>query len=300
MATDGLKENTEPCQKCTGTAEVPEKKCTRKKVMRILGVSLAVLAAVLLLAFIFRDFLIRQSVRNIGTLVVGTKVEMASFSSSLGGKIELKGFKVANPAGYQKPYAFEVDRIFIKIDMSTLTSSEPVVETVEITGVRIDMEQKGLTRNNLTDIQANVERFAGSGKKDEAKKEVSRKEGSEVAPLIKRIALTSMALSFSSSTLKTSLSLPLAPLYLSNIGGKGEPLGETLLEIYGALMTSVNAVAGSVAGGVEFVGNAGKTVGSGLKKGASALTDAGKNVQDGVVSGVKSIGEGVSGLFKKK
>lgn len=275
---------------------IPAPKGAKRKIWRILGWCFVGLVAVLLLAFIFRDFIVEQSVRRVGSLVVGTKVEMASFTSSLKGSVELKGIKVANPAGYQKPYAFEIDRIYVKIDTSTLSSPEPVIETVTVTGVRIDMEQKGATKSNLTEIQGNVERFAGTQKQEKEKKQSADKKGSDVSPLIKKISLTSMALSLSSSALKTSLSLPLAPIYLNDVGGKGEPLGDSLLKIYQALMTSINAVTGTVAGSVEVIGKAGETVGTGLQKGASTLGEAGKSVG----SGIQSVGKGVTDLFKKK
>ena len=267
----------------------------KNKVWRIVGWVFGILLAVLILGLIFRDSIIENSVRHIGTLVTGTEVKIDSFRSSFKGTVELKNVKVANPKGYQKPYAFEVDRIYVKIDPATLTCKEPVVETVEVTGVRIDMEMKGASKSNLTDIQKNVERFAlpaSSGKKETKK---SEPDPDAPAPLIKKIALTSMSISFSSSTLKSSVPVPLAPIYLSNVGGKGQPLGDTLLKIFDALMSSINNVGGAVMGGVEAVGSAGKAIGDGVADGAGALKKAGKSVGAGISEGVKNIGN----IFKK-
>ena len=280
----------------------------REKKRKILRISACVIGGVLLvliLAFIFRDLLISCGVRHVGTLLTGTKVEIASFDSSLNGSVDLKKFRVANPKGYQKPYAVEVDRVRVKIDMKTLTSDEPIIEYVEVTGVRIDMEVKGADKSNLTDIQKNVERFVV--KKAEKKTEKKKEKSQEPAPLIKKIELSSMMVSFSSSTLKSSLPVPLAPIYLENVGGKGKPIGEALLGILDTIMRSINSVAGSVMKGVEFVGNTGKAIGDGVADGAKSIGNAGKAIGDGVADGarslgrgVKSIGDGVSGLFKKK
>ncbi len=275
------------------TQNAPEKK---GKALKIICRGLVIVAILLVLGVIFRDFLIENSVRHIGTLVTGTDVKIDSFKSSFNGSVELKNIKVANPAGYQKPYAFEVDRIYVKIDVGTLTGKEPVVETVEVSGVRVDMEMKGASRSNLTDIQKNVEKFAGSPRAEKESEKKSEPDPDAPAPLIKKIALTSMSLSLSSSTLKSSVPVPLAPIYLSNVGGKGQPIGETVLKIFDALMSSINSVGGAVMGGVEAVGSTGKAIGDGVVDGANALKDAGKDVGKGISEGVKSLGD----MFKKR
>ena len=94
-----------------------------------------------------------------------------------------------------------------------------------------------------------------------------------------------MWISFSSSTLKSSVPVPLAPIYLNNIGGKGKPLGETILEITGTIMRSINTVGGAVMSGVDAIGSAGKQLGDAGKK----LGEAGKK-----------LGSDVTGLFQKK
>lgn len=236
-----------------------------KKIFKVAGCILAGVIVLLFAAVIFRDILIENSIRHIGSLVTGTEVKIDSFKTSFAGTVELKNIKVGNPAGYKKPYAFEVDRVYVKLLPKTLTSKEPVVETFEVTGVRIDMEMKGAGRSNLTDIQKNVEKFAG-GSASARKKDAPQQKAdpNAPAPLIRKIALTSMEISFSSATLNSSVPVPLAPIYLQNVGGKGKPLGQTLWEITGTVMGSINTVGGTVISGVEAVGNAGKTIGSGV------------------------------------
>jgi hypothetical protein len=153
----------------------------------------------------------------------------------------------------------------------------------------------------LSEIQQNVERFAGSAKKNEDKPaESAKKEKNPVSPLIRDIALTEMQISFSSSTFNSSVPMPLAPVILKNVGGKGQPLSETLLKIFNGLMKSINAVGGTVLGGAELVGNAGKTIGSGVSKGISSAGEAGKQLGSDVSKGVKSIGSSLGGLFDRK
>jgi hypothetical protein len=170
---------------------------------------------------------------------------------------------------------------------------------VEVKGVRIDMEIKGAQKSNVSEIQQNVERFAGPAKKQE-KEQPRKSEKNPVSPLIKNIALTEMQVSFSSSTFKSSVPVPLAPVYLKNVGGKGQPLGETLLKIFNGLGKSINAVGGTVMGGVELVGDAGKQIGSGVSQGISSAGEAGKKLGSDVTKGIKSIGDNLGGLIDKK
>ena len=270
-------------------AEAQQERSGEKKTMsrkkRIFLWCIAVVAVVFVCVILFRDPLIEAGVRSVGSLVTGTKVEITSFNSSFAGTVEIKGIKVANPEGYQKPYIFEVGRISIRLLPSTLLSDEPVVESVEVSGVRVDMEIKGPQKSNLTDIQKNVEKFAGVSKEDADDTDKEEKKGSAnsegPAPLIKSIALTDMQVSFSSSTINSSVPLPLAPIYLKNVGGKGHPLGETLLKIFSNFASAVNALGGTVVGGVELVG------------------DAGKKIGQGVTDGAKSIGGAFDGLLKR-
>ena len=304
----------------------------KKKIWRIVGWCFAGLLAVLVLAFIFRDQIVTFSVRKIGSMVVGTKVELASFNTSLKGSVELKGFKVANPAGYDTPYAVELDRVFIKIAPSTVLTDEPVVETFALSGLRIFVETKISDLSlNLTDIQANAEKFAGVDKKkakteEKPVAEVENKK-SAPAPLIKKADLSEMRIY--AVTVVGKVPFPVVPVSVSNVGGKGKTWGEVSQMLFGDLwkvlqnvIGKVRSVANSGVDAAKALGSgigkgaiavgqagkeAGKAVGSGLQKGVSAVGDAGKSVGAGLQKGVsavgdagKSIGKGVTDLFRKK
>ena len=233
-----------------------------RKALRIAGWSAGGLLVVLIAAFIFRDPLIELGVRHVGSFLTGTKVTIGSFKTTLKGSVQLRDFKVGNPQGYHTPNAIEVGSVSIQIDVRTLLSEEPVVEHVMVKGVRIDVESKG-TRSNLTDIQSNLERIVGQEKADAQKK---KKSASGPQPLIQKIALEEMRLSMSSSALKSSVPIPLAPIYLRNVGGKGSSLDETLLAIFNVLVKSSSAACGTIMGGVEAVTSAGTKMSEGIKK----------------------------------
>lgn len=234
----------------------------RRKALRIAGWTAGGIVAVLILAFIFRDPLIELGVKHVGSFLTGTKVTIGSFKTTLKGSVEVRDFKVGNPEGYHKPHAIEVGSVSVKIDVGTLLKEEPIVEHVMVKGVRIDMEVKG-TRSNLTEIQANLEKVVGQ---EEAAAKKKKKSGSGPQPLIRKIALEDMRLSMSSSTLKSSVPVPIAPIYLKNVGGKGSSLDETLLTLFKVLVKTADTAGGTIMGGVDAVGSAGKKVSDGIKK----------------------------------
>ena len=197
----------------------------------------------------------------IPSFLTGTKVTIGSFKTTLKGSVEVRDFKVGNPEGYHTPHAIEVGSVSIKIDVSTLLKEEPIVEHVMVKGVRLDVEAKG-TRSNLTDIQANLEKIVGQ---EEAAATKKKKSASGPQPLIRKIALEDMRLSMSSSTLKSSVPIPLAPIYLKNVGGKGSSLDETLLSLFNVLVKTAGTAGGTIMGGVDAVSSAGKKVGDGIK-----------------------------------
>ena len=297
-------------------SEPQGKEIKKKKVWRIVGWCFAGLLAVLFLAFIFRDQIVTFSVRKIGSMVVGTKVELASFSTSLKGSVELKGFKVANPAGYDTPYAVELDRVFIKIAPSTVLTDEPVVENFTLSGLRIFVEAKLRdVRLNLTDIQANAEKFAGLDKKSKksetkpAPKSEAKAKKAAPAPLIKKADLSEMRIY--AVTVVGKLPFPVVPVSVSNVGGKGKTWDDVSQMLFGDLWKVLQNVVGKVKDVANSGVDAAKALGSGIGKGAAAVgqagMDAGKAVGIGMQKGVsavgdagKALGESVSGLFKKK
>lgn len=297
-------------------SEPQGKEIKKKKVWRIVGWCFAGLLAVLFLAFIFRDQIVTFSVRKIGSMVVGTKVELASFSTSLKGSVELKGFKVANPAGYDTPYAVELDRVFIKIAPSTVLTDEPVVENFTLSGLRIFVETKLRdVRLNLTDIQANAEKFAGLDKKSKksetktAPKSEAKAKKAAPAPLIKKADLSEMRIY--AVTVVGKLPFPVVPVSVSNVGGKGKTWDDVSQMLFGDLWKVLQNVIGKVKDVANSGVDAAKALGSGIGKGAAAVgqagMDAGKAVGIGMQKGVsavgdagKALGESVSGLFKKK
>ena len=286
-------------------APAPAKK--KRRWLRILGWTAAVIVVLLIVAVIARDAIIKAAVVNIGSAVTGTKVEMDSFSSSFGGTVELSGFRVANPEGYRQPYAFQVGRVRVVVNVGSLFSDVIEVKEVLIEGTRANFEMKLNGSSNLTDIQKNVEAFS-SGKDEESgaaeeeaePAETSAPEESEAAKkkvVIRLVRIEGTELSVSSDLLKSDVPLPVPPITLENLG-EGKSFGETLNEFAAKVLVSLsNALSES---GIQGVGDAlkdaGRNLSDSLKQSGGSLKEAGDSLKEAG----RNLEEGLRNLFKKE
>lgn len=128
--------------------------------------------------FVFANLegIVKTAVNKYGSEVTGTEVKLDGFGLSLlKGEVQLKGLTVANPKGYTKPYLFSLDRVFVKLDIKSLTTDTIVVNEITIEAPEMTYEMLSITRNNITDILKNVEANTKSSE-PEAVKPVEEKK----------------------------------------------------------------------------------------------------------------------------
>ena len=268
---DKEKESVAPAEE--GKTPVSNRK---KLVRRILcGVGVAVVVLVIF-CWLLLDWTVAAAVRNVAPVVTGTPVELKDVRIGiLRGRVELIGFKVGNPKGFARPYAFELDNFVCKVDIPSALSSKIIVEEVSIHGMLADYEV-GLDGTNLGMIQKNVESFTGKADSVNAK-DADAPADEEAQPakkvVIRKLRVDGVALAMG------VVKMPLPPISMDDLGD-GKSLGEVVNEFYVALMKAVgDAVSSQV---VQGVGDAAKGVGD-------AAVDAGKNAVDAVKN-----------IFKKK
>ena len=235
----------------------------------------------LLAALICRDFLIEQGVRRVGTWLVGTPVGLDSFSSSLGGTVEIKGLTVGNPEGYHAPHIFSLRRVFVSLKPLSVLTDKIIVEEVTVEGMRVDFESK-ITETNLGVIQENVNKklgALGAGKENSDSPDTSTSEEKPQKQLvIRKLEVRDYSASVSAKVLKTSLVLPLVPVSMTDVG-EGRPIGETVSGLFGAIGSSISSAVTKSGGAVGaffketggFFGDAAHNTGSAIKDVGSKL-----------------------------
>ncbi len=77
--------------------------------------------------------------------------------SLIKGKISLAGLKIANPAGYANPNAFELGKIDVVFQPKTLFQNKIIIDSVMINGTKVDTEMNQKLDMNLVELNNNVQ-----------------------------------------------------------------------------------------------------------------------------------------------
>jgi len=224
------------------------------------------LVALVIFLWLLLDWTVASTVRNVAPMFTGTPVELKSVSIGIfSGRVELKGFKVANPAGFAHPYAFELDSFVCEADIPSALTDKIIVKEVTIKGMLADYEPS-MKGSNLAQIQKNVESAIGQsdGKSADADAKPAE-EGKEKEKAGKQVVIRELSVS-GIKLASGAIKLPLPPIKLNNLGEN--TLGEVIDKFYVALMKSVgDAISSKAVQGIgDAVSDAGKSIGGGIKK----------------------------------
>lgn len=257
-------------------------KSRKTLIRRIVAGCVVALVALVIFLWLLLDWTVAATVRNVAPIITGTPVELQNVRIGiLRGRVELEGFKVGNPKGFSRPYAFELDSFVCQVNIPSALSSKMIVDEVSIHGMLADYEV-GLDGSNLGMIQKNVEAFIG--KSDAASAEPADDSGKKEKPakkvVIRKLSVDGVSLAMG------AVRLPLPPVALNDLGD-GKSMGEVINEFYAALMKSVaDAVSSQV---VQGVGDAAKGLGSAATDAAKGLGSAASDAGQGAVDAVKNI-----------
>jgi len=247
-----------------------------KKILKWTGFTLLGLLVVLIIAFIFRDPIIRVATCKVGGFLTGTKVELQSFSSSVFGQVHLKGFSVGNPQGYSPAKAIEFKEIFVSVDIPSVFSDTIKVNEVRVVGMFVNFETK-FNETNLGAIQSNLENVSNSGKEEAPSgsgKTADKDKPKQQKVYIAKLDATENSVAITSSTLSQTFKLPLPPVHLTDIGG--DSIADTLSELTSELIASISKAAVNVGGAIGAAASqAGDAVGSALKATGKSLQESG-------------------------
>jgi len=189
------------------------------------------------------DGLVKNTIENVGTELTGTRVQLSGVEINLGnGSATLRGLEIDNPPGYTSDYAFELDRVTVAIDLSSLSGSVIVLNEVTVEGARLNAEQKAAS-SNLSDILRQVHANAKTAEQAPVEEETPS-EPSEIMFAVKKFVVAG-----TQATVLTEVQEPITAkipdLRRNNIGSPEAgltpaQLGDALL---GALIEEVQAAA---------------------------------------------------------
>ena len=267
--------------------QAPAKKSWGKKIAKIALTVLIVLVVLVLLLLWQLDRVAATATCTVGSAITGTKVDVESISiRPLAGSVKIKGFTVGNAEGFHNPTAIKVGNLHVAVNTSSVLTDKIVVDHLEISDVAIDMEYGISKGSNLDALLKNVEKNTGADKKKaQAAKEEKQAEDKPAAQkqvVIRKLILKNSKVTVSSGMLKTTMSIPLVPISMENVGEK--------TDMAGAIQEVLVRIMAEIANVVNF-----DAIGKGIVSGADAVGKGANAVGKGIVSGVEGAGEAVGG-----
>lgn len=277
-----------------------------KRILKISAWVFGGIFALLLLAVIFRDSLIKFGVTRIGSWIAGVEISLDHLDTSLSeGSVHLKGLRVANPSGFERPYMVELEEFYLDIDPGSLTSQEIVIEDIRCLGLTTTAEFDSQSRFNITALTSDMQRRFPPKEEKEAAAEEGNPDDSDAAQkptiLIRNIE-AKVKLTMVHDLSGANFSLPV-PYSTTNLQIDPNEQSSSLLE-------KLNAAAMELESYCQACFNAGALVGKGVKMGIDAGLKSGKEVlnqsKDALDKGGKEIlnqgknlFESAGSLFKK-
>lgn len=194
-----------------------------KVVKILLGlIAVVVVAAVVVFAVFFSNInqIVKDVVEEQGTKVAGVPVSLVEADITIqNGRGQLRGLQVANPKGYDTPYAFNMGSIVLELDTSSVikNSKVKVIKNVSIDSAKLIAEQSksSFTMTNLQQLADNLAK-ASPAKPDATP---STSSGPDVRLMVEKFSFTNgnvrlVTQDFGERTIK------LPEITLKNIGDK--------------------------------------------------------------------------------
>ena len=210
------------------------------KLLKILLGILAFLVVLIVVIYLTAGIWLKTVVSTIVPQMTKTSASLEKADVSLlSGRLVLKGFKIANPAGFKNPNAFELGEIFVKFEPKSLLTSKIVINEIKIDGTKIDAEIAKTGNMNLVLLNNNVQGYLGNpvvttNPSDMEKTQPKSAPKSNKAVVVKDLKITNSALEFALMGHGTKVALP--DIHEKDIGEKKK---ETFAELVGGIFTEL-------------------------------------------------------------
>ena len=260
-----------------------------KKIFKfgLLG-TLLIVAAVVLLAWMMGENLVKVGVENAATKALGVDVGIDDIDISIfKGQLGIQGLEVRNPSGYELKNLLELNKGDIQVTLKSLMQDTVKIDHFRLDGINLVLEQKGMT-SNLQEILNNLEKPGAKTAPAEQGKnlEITELEITNVKVKVKLLPLAGQG---------QTVDLALGPIKMQNLGtDKKMDTGVLVSKILVAIAEGI-AKEGAGVLPAGMLGGLSDTL-----KGSTTAIEKGKKVIESGKETGKEITEGIKGIFQKK
>jgi len=261
-----------------------------KVIVTIISIIVIVAIVAVVVVGLFADAALKAAIESAGSKALNVKVEVQDVDLSImAGKVGLRNLVINNPPGYQHPKLLDLQNARIAVKLRSLTSDVVAIKDISLDGVKIVVEQKGLS-NNLQDIIKAMPSRAESAEKAEPsgkKLHIDNLEITNATAMVKLLPVPGKA---------DTVTLKLSPIKMTDLGSDNK------LDIASLSAEVILAIAGGIAeqGAGVLPDDMVKTINSSLSKAIDLSKQAGEKTLKGAEDLGKGIQESLKGLLKKK
>lgn len=214
-------------------------KFNRKKCLKITGIVLGVIVALLIVLLLTLPFIIKAGIYHAGPLITGVPMEIKHISfNPFAGTLTIKDFIVGNPKGYTSPYAVKLGHLHVDVGMNTLFSRKLLLEKIEVRGVELNYETS-LLKTNIGEIQEHVDKLSGGNAGQKSSKEEKAAQGKPLQ--IDYLELKDITAWIIMKGTKAQAPLMVAPIVMTRLG-TGENGVSSVMVINDVLISMVTGV----------------------------------------------------------
>ncbi|HIJ72412.1 MAG TPA: AsmA family protein [Planctomycetes bacterium] len=258
------------------------------KTVRIIAFVIVVLViAALLLVHLFAGRAVKMGVEHAGTKALGVAVSVNDVDVSLlRGEVALQNLIINNPPGYQHPQLLKLKSARINVELGTLLKDEVNIKDIELEGIDLVIESKGLSGNNLNKVMDNIKAKGKEGEPSGKKLHIDTLVVSDIKVRVKPLGLPGTA---------DTITLKLKPIRMANLGSE-DKLDMVMLttKVFVALVGGVieqgtKDLPKAIVGQLEFGLKGLVDVSGELLKGGTKVLKDGKELGEGILKGIKKV-----------
>lgn len=231
------------------------------------------------------EIIVKKLVNKYGSEITGTEVDLKGFKINLAsGEAKVTKFTVANPKGYENPYLFSADEVFVKVNLKSLTSGTIVIDEIRVEKPAMTYEMLSVTQNNIAEVLSNVKNNTSKAeeKVQEDAKNETKSGGAGTKVVINKVdikdttlkaAIAAQGISGVAETQAVDKTVTLPDITIRDIGKSKN--GASIVAVISTVMTKIlnTATQAAVEGGLGDLKGA-------AEKGLSKAIDSAKEKID--------------------
>ena len=228
-----------------------------KKCLKITGIVVGVIIVLLIVLLLTLPFIIKGSIQHVGPMITGVPMNIKHIAfNPFEGSLTIRELFVGNPQGYSSPYAVKLGYFHVDIGMKTLFSKKILIERVEVKGVDLNYETSLLLKNNIQEIQDNVNKLAGADQKQEKAPEKKEKAPGQKPLQIDYLELRDITAWVVMKGTKAKAPLMVAPIVMTQLGTGEDGITSVMVinDVLISMVTGVTKLIG-VNAAVDSIGN---------------------------------------------